>query len=100
MTFNKLSEIIKPLFVIEINGTYILAAYQGAISDYDVLIKYRQKHDNKWSRIRTPKHIHWAVDILIKMHEDPNKTKEFLNCLLEMWQKTLPIKMKEQDEKY
>ncbi len=81
----------EPLFVIEINGSFILAAYQGALSDFDILIKYRQKHDNKWSYIRTPKHIHWAVDILIKVHEAPSKTKEFLNFLLDVWNKTEPL---------
>ena len=92
MTFNKLKKKVEPLFVAEINGTFIIAAYQGALSEFDVLIKYRQKHSGKWSRIRTPKHIHWAVDILIKMHEEPDKTKEFLSYLLEVWENTVPLK--------
>jgi len=91
MTFNKESIRVEPLFVIEINGEFILAAYQGSLSKFDVLIKYRQKHESSWSRIRTPKHIHWAVDILIKMHEEPQKTKEFLSFLLDVWSKTKPL---------
>lgn len=85
---------VNPLFVTNINSQYILAAYRGSISEYDILIKYRQKINNNWSRIRTPKHIHWAVDILLKMHADTEKTKDFLNFLMKMWDNTFPIKNK------
>ena len=65
-----------PLFAERVNGKYILAAYQGSLSEYDILIKYRQLENGRWSNIRTPKHIHWAVDILIKMKQEPEKTKK------------------------
>ena len=84
-----------PLCVFPINGEYILAVYQGSISKFDLLLKYRQKdtsNKNGWSRIRTPKHIHWAVDILIKMHSEEEITKAFLGKLIEIWDKTSPIK--------
>ncbi len=81
-----------PLWAERINGKYIIAVYQGSISPYDILIKYRQLENNKWSSIRTPKHIHWAVDILIKMYQDKEKTQSFLNMLIEMWDNTKPIK--------
>jgi hypothetical protein len=92
MRFTKEGKKFTPLFVSEINGRFIVAAYQGSLSKYDILIKYRQKIKGKWSYIRTPKHIHWAVDVLIKMHEDPKKTKEFINFLLSIWEKTRPMK--------
>lgn len=92
MVFTKEGKRFTPLFVSEINGRFIVAAYQGSLSKYDILIKYRQKIKGKWSHIRTPKHIHWAVDVLIKMHEDPKRTKEFLNFLLSIWEKTKPMK--------
>lgn len=92
MTFNKDKKENKPLFVSQINGRFIVAAYQGSISKYDILIKYRQKNRGKWSRIRTPKHIHWAADILIKMHSDRIKTKQFLDFLITIWEKTRGIK--------
>ena len=77
---------IEPLIVIPVNGAYILAVYQGKISQYDLLLKYRQKQSGeKWTRIRTPKHIHWAVDILIKMHENEDETKRFIEFLLDYW---------------
>jgi len=92
MTFKKYGNSQSPIFVSLVNGNYIVAAYQGTISKYDILIKYRQKLKNSWSRIRTPKHIHWAVDMLIKMHAERNKTKEFLQKLIEIWENTIPIR--------
>lgn len=95
MSFKKKGNIINPIFVSQINEKFIIAVYQGRISEYDILIKYRQKSNNKWSRIRTPKHIHWAVDILIKMYSDRTKTQEFLDFLISIWEKTCPFKDEE-----
>jgi len=98
MNFRKGREVKTPLTIFEVNGSYIIGVYQGSISDFDILIKYRQKINGKWSRMRTPKHIHWAVDILIKLHEDKTKTQTFLDFLLGVWGRTLPIKSKEQQQ--
>lgn len=99
MSFNKDGEKVKPLRVFEINGKFIVGVYQGSLSEYDILIKYRQNVKGKWSRIRTPKHIHWAVDILIKLYEDREKTQEFLDFLIDVWNQTKPIKSKAEREK-
>lgn len=56
----------------KVNDRYIIGIYKGSLSKYDILIKYRQKTEKGWSRIRTPKHIHWA--------------KDFLNFLLKVWE--------------
>ena len=96
MEFNKEGKKFTPLFVSEVNGRFIVAVYQGSLSKYDILIKYRQKVKREWSRIRTPKHIHWAVYVLIKMHEDPKKTKAFLDFLLSIWGKTKPMRTEKQ----
>lgn len=42
---------------------YIIYVFQGALSQFDIVIKYKKDG----MRIRTPKHIHWVVDILMKM---------------------------------
>jgi len=99
MTFKKNVKKVSPLFVSTVNDKFIVAVYQGTISDYDILIKYRQRESEKWSNIRTPKHIHWAVDILIKMHSDREKTQQFLDFLIECWEKTKPIRSNEEREK-
>ncbi|WP_417861416.1 hypothetical protein [Winogradskyella sediminis] len=86
----------EPLKVFKVNSTYILGVYKGSLSEFDLLLKYRQKDDASrtgWSRIRTPKHIHWAVDVLIKMNEEYEKTNEFLKFLIEYWnEEVVPIK--------
>ncbi len=75
-----------------INGSFVLGVYQGTLSEFDLLLKYRQRIDGKWSRIRTPKHIHWAVDILIKQHAENQTTEEFLDFLIKMWdEQIIPI---------
>ncbi len=79
-----------------VNGSYIIGIYQGSISHFDILIKYRKLENGKWSRIRTPKHIHWAVDILIKHYSDIGTTDRLLDFLLELWDSTTPIRTEEE----
>ena len=86
-------EIKQPLQVYEINDKFILAVYQGKLSPLDMLLRYRQKVKDKngdyvWSKIRTPRHIHWAVDILIKMHQEKGLVEKFLDFLLKIWNGT------------
>lgn len=84
MTDQNISMICKgqePLCVIPINGSYILGIYQGTLSEFDILLKYRQRDGDKRSRIRTPKHIHWAVDMLIKHYSEPLETDLLLDSL-------------------
>lgn len=88
MSFRRKGKEVIPLFVSQIDEKFIIAVYQGSFSEYDILIKYRQKDEDKWSRVRTPKHIHWAVDVLIKMHSDKEKTEQFLDFLIKIWNET------------
>lgn len=88
----------KPQCVIPINGTYILGIYKGTLSDFDILLRYRQKGGEKWSRIRTPKHIHWAVDMLIKHYSEPLETDLLLDSLLKQWEQTVPLESKDEQE--
>ena len=91
---------IEPLTIIEVNDTYILAVYQGSLSEYDLLIRYRQRDKSTksgWSRIRTPKHIHWAVDAIIKMQHNDEETKKFLEFLINLWDTQIqPLKSREE----
>ncbi len=94
MSFKRKGLIHQPLKTFKVNGSTIIAVYRGTLSHLDILIKYRQKlKDGKnWSRIRTPKHIHWTVDILMKMQSYRNLTKEFLDFFINIWNKTAPLK--------
>lgn len=85
---NMISRGNTPLAIFPVNGKYILAVYNGTLSEFDLLLKYRQKDETKssgWSNIRTPKHIHWAVDVLLKMHSNEDETKKFLDFLISVW---------------
>src|SRR3989338_8232929 len=98
MTFNEDGQAVVPMAIFEVNGSYIIGVYQGSLSEFDILIKYRQKLGERWSRIRTPKHIHWAVDVLIKLHEDKEKTQKFLDLLIGIWDSTHPVRNRKQQQ--
>ena len=86
-----------PLVEFPVNGTFYVAIYQGTLSEYDVLIKYRQLENGRWSRIRTPKHIHWAVDLLIKQHLENNETERLLEHLIWVWDNNIqPIRSEDE----
>ena len=90
-----------PLAVFPVNGKYVLAVYKGTLSEFDLLLKYRQKDETRssgWSNIRTPKHIHWAVDVLLKMHSNENETKEFLDFLITVWNEQI-TPLRSEDER-
>ena len=89
----------KLLIQFPVNDHFIIGIYEGKLSEFDMIIKYRQLINNKWSRPRTPKHIHWAVDILIKQNEKPRETKKFIEFLLNYWNTIQPITSKKQREK-
>lgn len=74
-----------------VNDHFIIGIYQGTLSEFDMIIRYRQLINDTWTRLRTPKHIHWAVDILIKQHEKPEETRKFIDFLLEYWNTIQPI---------
>jgi len=99
MTFKRGGDTKVPISVIKVNNDFILAIYKGRKGPADILIRYRQKLKNgKWSSIRTPKHIHWTVDILIKMFQVEGLTKQFIEKLMMIWEKELrPITKEERN---
>lgn len=66
---------------------YIIYVFQGNLSRYDILIKYRKDG----TRIRTPKHIHWVVDILMKMQGNEMLTKQYLLAIQHCWNTCSPL---------
>lgn len=74
-----------------VNDHFIIGIYQGTLSEFDMIIRYRRLINDTWTHPRTPKHIHWAVDILIKQHEKPEETRKFIDFLLEYWNTIQPI---------
>ena len=82
-----------------VNDHFQIGIFQGKLSKFDILIKYKQLINGKWSDPQTPKHIHWAVDVLIKQHENPEATQKFLNFLLDYWNSVQPIRTNDERNK-
>ncbi len=76
----KESKQIKAIIEFEFDK-YVLYVFQGTLSKFDILIKYK----NDKTRIRTPKHIHWVVDMLIKMQHKKQLAIKFLEELKIIW---------------
>jgi hypothetical protein len=79
------------------NGTTI-GIFQGSYGsnpELDIIIKYQEPG----KRVRTPKHIHWAIDLLIKREHNRELTLEFIKYLSEMWAKVEPFTSKGEQQK-
>jgi hypothetical protein len=75
------------------DGTVIgvFGGSRGANSDHDILIKYQETG----KRLRTPKHIHWVIDLLIKKEHNRELTLKFMKYLRDMYDRVEPFKSKE-----
>ena len=60
---------------------YIIYVFQGNLSQFDIVIKYKKDG----TRIRTPKHIHWVVDVLMKMQGNEILAKRYLLAIQNCW---------------
>ena len=95
----KKGETIKParkysIKEIALNDGTIIGVFEGDrgfIKDHDIIIKYKEKG----KRVRTPKHIHWVIDLLIKKQHKPELTIKFMKYLREMYDKVEAFKSKE-----
>lgn len=75
---------------IEFDNDYILHVFQGKLSENDILIRYT----SNGKRMRTPKHIHWAVDLLLKLEGNTALTKDFIFKINNAWDNSKGIKIK------
>lgn len=66
---------------------YIIYVFQGTLSQFDIVIKYKKDG----TRIRTPKHIHWVVDILMKMQRNEALAKRYLRAIQNCWNTCVPL---------
>ncbi len=68
-------------------SNYIIYVFQGSLSEFDIVIKYKKDG----TRMRTPKHIHWVVDVLMKMQADEALTKSYLRTIQSCWNECRPL---------
>lgn len=66
---------------------YIIYVFQGNLSQFDIVIKYKKNG----TRLRTPKHIHWVVDILMKMQGNEILAKRYLQAIQNCWNFCVPL---------
>ncbi len=64
---------------------------RGANPDHDILIKYKENG----KRVRTPKHIHWVIDLLIKKEHNRDLTLKYMKYLRSMYDQVEPFKSKD-----
>ena len=79
------------------NGT-VIGVFQGSYGNHpelDIIVKYQEQG----KRVRTPAHIHWAIDLLIKKEHNPKLTLEFIKYLRDMWNKVQPFTSKAEQQK-
>ncbi len=69
---------------------------RGYIPDHDILIKYKEEG----KRLRTPKHIHWVIDLLIKKEHNRELTLKFMKYLRDMYERVEKFTSKENRAKF
>ena len=72
-----------------------LSGSRGAFPERDILIKYQENG----KRLRTPKHIHWVIDLLIKKEHNRDLTIQFMKYLRIMYDKVHAFKDEEDRKK-
>lgn len=70
------------------DNKYTIYVFQGGISKNDIIIKYSEEG----KRLRTPKHIHWAVDLLLKLQAEKELTRSFIKEIKKEWEDCKPLK--------
>lgn len=74
---------IKEIYLADGTVIGIFEGSRGANPNHDILIKYQEKG----KRLRTPKHIHWVIDLLIKKEHNKELTLKFMKYLRGMYDK-------------
>lgn len=80
---------------ITLNDGTIIGIFEGDRGfnkDHDIIIKYQEKGKH----VRTPKHIHWVIDLLIKKQHKPKLTLKFMKYLRAMYDKVEGFKSNEE----
>ncbi len=84
----------------KLNGNEIIGVFQGTRGtnpDLDIKVMYIDKYTK--ATPRTPKHINWVIDLLIKKEHNKELTLEFIKYLIEVYDKVQPFKTKAEQQK-
>jgi hypothetical protein len=72
---------------INFNNGSLLCVFPGRLSPFDIVMKYKEPR----TRLRTPKHIHWVVDLMVKQEHDARLTRQLLIAFQDQWNNTIPL---------
>ena len=88
-TIKRGDEQIRSILEIRFPDKLSLFVFPGRISQNDIWIKYIDAKSSP--RLRTPKHIHWVLDILVKREHNQKLVNNFLNEMLSRWNSIEPL---------
>jgi hypothetical protein len=71
---------------------------KGKRPDLDIVVKYRDRF-TKGARVRTPKHIHWVIDLLLKREHNRVLALAFINYLLDAYDHVEPFRSLEEQQR-
>ena len=80
---------------IKLSDGTIIGIFEGSRGykpEHDILIKYQEQG----KKLRTPKHIHWVIDLLIKKEHNNELTLKFMKYLRDMYDRVEGFKSKEE----
>ena len=80
---------LKSIVDIQLDCGITLSAFPGSLSPNDILLKYKELRGT--DRFRTPKHIHWVIDLMIKREHNKTLTNELLTVFKSQWEKIIPL---------
>ncbi len=79
----------------------VIGIFQGSKGnkpELDIVVKFQDKY-TVGERIRTPKHIHWVIDLLLKKEHNEKLTLEFIEYLYNMYDQIAPFRTKEEQQR-
>ena len=84
----------KSIIDIEIDE-YLICVFEGRLSTFDILIKYREDD----SMFRTPKHMHWVIDLLLKRENKHKLTVKYVNYISKVaWENANELNRRDYNE--
>ena len=66
-----------------------IAVSPGVKSQFDFRVSYRDRRLS--NRFRTPRHVHWVIDLYLKREHEPRLVARFLEHLLGMTKRVEPL---------
>jgi len=78
----------KSIIDIKVNDSYIIYVFKGSLSPNDIVVQYSKDS----GRARTPKHIHWVIDMLLKEQKNHNDVITFIKCMQKTWDEMVGLK--------